>query len=145
MITHRTTKSLFMRNTFMAVLIFVLFSSCGPNPTKSRFHLENAIEQIYLAKNVEAIEELELAIKYDPQSYEAYYYRGACKRNLKDYDGAIADYNKSIELNPLYAEPYFSLAILYDFLQDSDLACFYYLKAEELGKPNIGEYTKRCK
>jgi tetratricopeptide (TPR) repeat protein len=34
------------------------------------------------------------------QPTESYYTRGLAKDNLGDYIGAIADYNKAIELNP---------------------------------------------
>ena len=37
------------------------------------------------------------------QTAEYYYNRGNAKYDLQDYDGAIADYTKAIELNPNYA------------------------------------------
>jgi tetratricopeptide (TPR) repeat protein len=134
------------RSIFLSlVLFYIAFNSCGPNTTKARYHLENAIELIYKAKNEEAIKELNLALKYDNDSHEAYYYRGSCKRNLNDVDGAIQDFQTSIDKNPLYAEPYFALGLIYAYMQDNLKACSYYLKAEELGMPNIVDYTKWCK
>ena len=35
------------------------------------------------------------------QTAEYYYNRGLAKSDLQDYDGAIADYTKAIELNPI--------------------------------------------
>jgi tetratricopeptide (TPR) repeat protein len=125
--------------------ILFIASACGPNPRKARIHLENAIEKIYMAKFDEAMRELELVLRYDPNSHEGYYYRGACKRNLGDVDGAMEDFQKSIEKNPRYAEPYFGIALIYELRQDRDSACSYYIKAEELGKPNLEDYTKWCK
>ncbi|MDP2237541.1 MAG: tetratricopeptide repeat protein [Bacteroidales bacterium] len=130
---------------FILILLSLWLVSCGPNPTKARFHLENAIELIFKAQTEEAIKELNLVLKYDRDSHEALYYRGSCKRQLNDIDGAIQDYQASIEKNPLYDEPYFALGLIYDYLQDSQKACSYYLKAEELGKQNIVDYTKWCK
>lgn len=126
-------------------ILFIGFSyGCGPNENKSNEHLQLGIDKIFAARHQEALEEFNKAIKYNPESSEAYYYRGACKRNLKDIDGSIEDYKKSIELDPNYAEPYFSLGLLYDYLQDRSLACFYYRKAEALGRPNTDEYTRWC-
>jgi len=42
------------------------------------------------------------AIKIKPKSEIGYYYRGHAKNELKDYKGALADFNKTIELNPYY-------------------------------------------
>jgi tetratricopeptide (TPR) repeat protein len=41
------------------------------------------------------------------QSSEAHYNRGLAKRKNGDYDGAIADFTKAIELDPGYAEAYY--------------------------------------
>lgn len=136
-----------MKNSlFLFFALFsIAFTSCGPNTTKARFHLENAIELIFKAQTEEAIKELNLVLKYDRDSHEAFYYRGSCKRQLNDVEGAIQDFQTSIEKNPLYAEPHFALGLIYDYLQDNVKACSYYLKAEELGMPNIVDYTKWCK
>lgn len=131
---------------FIIGILFLGFSfGCGPNEKKSEEHLQLGIDKIFQARHQEALEEMNKAIRYNPQSSEAFYYRGACKRNLQDLDGAIEDYKKSIELDPNFAEPYFSLGLLYDFLQDRTLACYYYRKAEALGRPNTDDYTRWCK
>ena len=45
-------------------------------------------------------------IQKNPVVSVAYYNRGVGKFNLKDYQGAINDYNKTIQLQPDYAEAY---------------------------------------
>lgn len=40
------------------------------------------------------------------------------KYNLKDYSGAISEYNKAIEVNPKNIEAYFKIANSKDNLQD---------------------------
>lgn len=39
-------------------------------------------------------------IEIDPNNAEAYNNRGIAKRNINDYEGALLDYNKAIEINP---------------------------------------------
>jgi len=42
----------------------------------------------------------------DSNSAQAYYNRGNTWYEKGDYDRAISDYNKAIELNPTYADAY---------------------------------------
>lgn len=129
---------------FLLIAIFIT-QACESNSEKFRLHLEDGIELLYKAQHEKALESFNLALKYDPQSYEAYYFRGAARKNLKDIEGALEDFHKSIELNPLFPDSYFSVAQVFDNRNDRETACFYYLKAEELGKSNIGDYTRWCK
>lgn len=131
----------------LTIMLFLslLLISCGVNENKSRLHLDRGVDFIYQARHEQALAELEKAVKYNPKSAEAHYYRAACKRNLKNVEGALEDYKKAIELNPEYADAYFNIASIYDYLQDRKTACFYYLKAEALGRPNTNEYTRWCK
>ena len=42
------------------------------------------------------------AIQQEPDNYDIYYNRGYANFRLKNYDEAIADWQKAIELNPEY-------------------------------------------
>ena len=64
---------------------------------------------------------------------EAYNNRGASKAKLQDYQGAIADYSKAIELNPNYIEAYYNRGILKFILNQKNSACLDWSKAGELG------------
>ncbi len=60
----------------------------------------------------------------------AYNNRGVAKGELRDYDGAIADYTKAIEINPNYANAYYNRGIAKKALNDNngyeeDLALYY--------------------
>lgn len=132
-------------NYFLVFVVLAgLLSSCGPDLQKSQIYIESGVEKIYKAQHKEALEDFNKAIKYNPDSYEAYYLRGSCMQNLNDLDAAMLDYHISIQKKPDFTEAYFNLAMIFDFRQQKDSACFYYKKAEALGKPNIGDYTKRC-
>ena len=57
----------------------------------------------------QAIEEYARAIAINPDSSEAYRYRAHAYRRIKEYDRAVADYTKAMELTAgslLYALPY---------------------------------------
>ena len=56
--------------------------------------------QKYILQNRDsALADFNMAIKYNPQYAEAYYYRAAIKRDLKD-EGFVDDYTKAVQLNP---------------------------------------------
>ncbi|MDC1492786.1 tetratricopeptide repeat protein, partial [Flavobacteriaceae bacterium] len=63
----------------------------------------------------------------------AYYNRGISKHNLKDYYGAISDYNKAIELDPNLALAYNNRAISKYFINDLKGACEDAKKSASLG------------
>ncbi len=52
----------------------------------------------------EAIEILNVLIRSDKESYEAYYLRGYAKLGLGDLIGAEADLSRAININPVYTE-----------------------------------------
>ena len=72
------------------------------------------------------------------QTSKEYFNRAVAKYNLLDYEGAIADYTKAIELNPNYAEVFFNRGMCKAFLQDFRGAIADCTKAIELN-PNYAE------
>ncbi len=128
-----------------AVAALLSLQSCGPNPEKSRLYLDNGIDYLYHSQFEESIVSLDKAIEYDPNNYEAYYYRGCAKENNFMSEEALADFMKSIEIKPDYYQPYFNIGLIYRRINDMDMACYYFKKAEELGRPNMVDYTKHCK
>jgi tetratricopeptide (TPR) repeat protein len=61
-----------------------------------------------------AIIELTTAIELEPAQPWYYYRRGWCKEYLKDYKGALADYNETIEMDSTYAYTYLNRGRLYE-------------------------------
>jgi tetratricopeptide (TPR) repeat protein len=53
---------------------------------------------------------------------EAYNNRGVAKSDLGDKQGAIADYNQAIRLNPDYADTYHNCSLIYQQLNDNENA-----------------------
>jgi tetratricopeptide (TPR) repeat protein len=72
----------------------------------------NAIEgkasiYYYIKKNyIKAIKEFDKLITIEPNNHEYYNKKSMCKIQLKDFNGALNDINKSIEINPNYSLSY---------------------------------------
>ena len=67
------------------------------------------------------------------KTVEDYYKSGCDKLELKDFRGAIQDYNKAIELNPKYALAYNNRGMAKIALGQKDSGCLDLSKAGELG------------
>ena len=65
------------------------------------------------------------------------------KDDLKDYNGAIADYTKAIELNPNYANAYYNRGISKHNLKDYNGAISDYNKAIEIDPNYANAYYNR--
>lgn len=69
------------------------------------------------------------------ETAEAYSARGQCRVQMSMMNEAIKDYNRAIELNAAYANPYFLRAAVYFIMNDMTRACEDWKKAAELGMP----------
>lgn len=122
----------------------LILASCE-DPAKSRIYMDEGVKlMLNYSKFEEAEEALDKAVKYDKSNYEAYYYRGCVKVNTRQYQEAIADFEKAIALKPDYADAYFNIGRIYILLNDEDKACEYYKLAQQYGRPNLEDYLRRC-
>ena len=123
----------------------ILLASCGNNVEKARVAFDKGLDLMFRnSKFKEAEEQFSIAIKYDKANYEAYYYRGCAKFNQKQYNEAIVDYEKALELKSDYAEAEFSLGQVYFILNDHEMSCYYYKAAQRDGRPNMDDFLKAC-
>ena len=86
----------------------------------------------------EAINYSEEAMQRDSRHANAYNLRGSAKAALKDYDGAIADISKAIELKPDFAEAYWERGLAKQKSGQQKEAEADFQKAKELD-PNVGK------
>ena len=79
------------------------------------------------------------------QSAADYVNRGNSKYRLRDYQGAIADYNKPIQIDPQFASAYRNLNIAKELINDLQCACANWRKASSLGDQDAaGCVRKQC-
>src|ERR1700751_1582130 len=74
------------------------------------------------------------------KSSDTYLTSGLAKDDLEDYDGAISDYNKAIELNPHYAEAYYKRGNVKKNIKDYTGALADYTKSIEIKPDNALVY-----
>ena len=70
------------------------------------------------------------------------YNSGVDKYEQGDYQGAVADYTKAIEINPQNASAYLNRGIERERVNDLKGACDDWRKAAGLGKENAAEWVK---
>ena len=69
------------------------------NPKLAECYYIRALQKYILQNRESALKDFNMAIKYNPDYAEAYYYRAAIKRDFKD-ESFVDDYKKAISLNP---------------------------------------------
>ena len=85
---------------------------------------------------------LNKAIEFDP-NHIYYNNRGCVYHTRKNYDKALADYNKAIELDPTYTDAYNNRGITYRKQEKPEQAIADYTKAIELNPTYTDAYNNR--
>lgn len=114
------------------------------NPQKSKMALEDGYDYLYHSQTEKALKCFNEAIEYDNGNYEAYYYRGCAYEHLYNTKQALRDWEKAIEINPDYPEPYFNIGLYHRRINDYPMACYYFKLAEKHGRKNMEDYVKYC-
>lgn len=81
-----------------------------------------AVALFYLKRYEESKLLSDAAVRLDGNSWEGYFWRGNVRKILGDTSGAIADYSRSIEINPNYALALNNRGNLYGRLNEMDSA-----------------------
>ncbi len=80
----------------------------------------------------------EMSVAFATETAQDYYARGYVHGQAGDLGGAIADYTKAIELNPLYADAYYARGYVYSQTKNFTAAVIDYTKDIEI-KPQDGK------
>ena len=72
----------------------------------------------HLSENEKALEDLNYVEEHDKNDANLYSYRGAINNNLGNFNIAITDFKRSIEINPEKGFPYFQLGLLHKKLKN---------------------------
>lgn len=96
--------------------------------------LAEALEAHNLGDVKKAVEVYTEYLEKNPNSAEAYNWRGMAYDDLGESDKALADFNRAIELSPKYSEPYNNRGEVYRKKKDYGKAAADYHKAIELEK-----------
>ena len=98
------------------------------------------------SQQVNTVEGFEQYLQEHPKGKyvaDAYFNRGFVYYNLKQWQKALADYNKAIELNPDLADAYFNRGVVYHNLKQWQKALADYDKAIELNPDLADAYYNR--
>ena len=85
-----------------------------------------------IGKYEKAIQNLDSALIYFSDSATIHYYVAFAQHKLKNYDRAVIECKKAIDLNPNYIDPYITLGDIYTEIKEYDQALHYFNKAAEL-------------
>ena len=82
-------------------------------------------------------------VTHKPNFAKSYYNRGNAYRDRVDFDKAVADYTKAVELNAGYAEAYYNRGKLYDEAGEYDKAIADFSAVIELEPEHADAYGYR--
>ena len=113
----------------LGCVVVAVVMACGSAAEPS---FDKALAALELGQYERAIEDLNEAIRLDPQYANAYGHRGSAYGKLGQYEWAIEDFDEAIRLDPQYAEAYNNRGLAYRNLGQQELADRDFAKAKEL-------------
>ena len=134
----------------MKKILFLLISlaflvACGPSKKEQAMIEFNEGVRLLYKKNNKAIEHFNKALELNPELVEAIVYRAKVYINNADYNKAVKEVTRAIEKDPNHGDAYKTRALAKFYLDDRDGSCADYLKADELGVPNLENKIRHCK
>ena len=82
--------------------------------------VEKAQHLVEDKKPKEAVDLLGAVISRSPSFVPAYFHRGMALFQMEEYDRALSNYNKAVEINPKFAQAYLGRAMVYFVKRDLD-------------------------
>ncbi len=109
--------------------ILIKYNQSMTNEEISRINSYLGFCLIETGKNLEAISYYTTSILYNPLNTTSYHNRAIAYSNIREYEKAILDYNKTIELDEGFENVYSHIGIVYHKMGDIEKAKLYYQKA----------------
>lgn len=111
---------------------------------KEKYYIKGL--EAYLSGNYnQAINELEMIIEHYPEEKEAFYTLGViCYQRLRQLEEAVRHFNKAIEIDPLYKDPYNMLAYTYNDIGDFEQSIWAINKYISLAPDEANPYDSRA-
>jgi import receptor subunit TOM70 len=79
-------------------------------------HLDKGIQELYAGNLIDAESSLNKAFEEDPLNPEVYFYRGKVHWQSGNFNLAINDFQKALEINPHYNQARVSLEMVHQIL-----------------------------
>lgn len=105
--------------------------------TRSTIHLQ-------LKDTLSAIDDLNMALRFNDKDFDCYVRRGNLYRKLHRYDEAMVDYGYMVQLNPKFVEGYLGIGTIADSQGKRKDAIKAYSKAIELEPDLADPYAMRA-
>ena len=103
------------------------------------------VERVQRTNNELSVKHFTGVIQKEPKNATAHARRGKAYSGLKDYDKAMADYDKAIQLDPKLAEAYVGRAVVHYVKKDYDASWKDVHQAESLGGEFWPSFTEALK
>ena len=111
-----------------------------------KFYKDRAYSRSINGNNYGALNDLNKAIEIEPKDHSLYHMRGGIKENIKDYSGAMRDFEKALSLDTDSISHwliYQDIGMLKNDLKDYKSAIFYFDKAISLVPSNFMSLSER--
>jgi tetratricopeptide (TPR) repeat protein len=144
---HRLYLPMFGYGLFLVSIIYYTFAKKSiPVTTLILIMIINWYALLTYTRNFDWRDELTLwndTVSKSPRKARGYTSRGIAYKNVGNFDKAMCDYNKAIEIDPYYFEAYINRGNVYTERGDFDHAVFDYTKAIEMDPLNPETYYNR--
>ncbi len=136
-----------MHRTLRYILVLLVLLASGRTELWAQYDKDvfsyRGRQALVDGKYAQAIEHFNVLLRLDQSDYWTYFYRGIAKYNLGDLRGAKMDFDRSVEINPVFTSGYHYRGITESRFGNYDQALENLQKAIELRPGSEGLYFSR--
>lgn len=146
--TMRTTRAIkesvgwIYRAALLGVLTMGMYANTGAQSGRQSAHYRSGVELYRQHKFREALEELRLAVEEDSTDALVFFTMGLAHKNLKEYDAALASYERTLRIAPEYVKAYAAMGDMFFLKRDMERARQSYLEAVKVDPTFEAGYRK---